>query len=66
MTNRFIVIDGKRYLWADILKMRKEQRVLQFQQPALFPLREDVRPPSQLTADGRHLEPTLLEYLKDH
>ena len=67
MSRRFLTIDGKRYLWADILKLRKAQLASQLpRQEPLFPLRVDVRPPSQLTADGRYLEPTLLEYVKEH
>lgn len=40
---RFIVIDGKRYLWRDILQLRREQRRAHAaaQQPALFELRHD-------------------------
>jgi hypothetical protein len=35
---RFIDIDGKRYLWRDLLKLRPEQRqaARQAEQPALF------------------------------
>jgi hypothetical protein len=58
---RFIDIDGKRHLWSDILRLRREQRkaLAQAQQPALFPLKEDRRPPSQRTVAGRYHEPTL-------
>jgi hypothetical protein len=56
----FIVIDGKRYLWKDILKLRREQRKLARQrQLTLFELRDDSRPASQRTAEGRLTEPTL-------
>ncbi len=58
---RFIVIDGKRHLWRDILEMRRAQLVAlrEERQPPLFPLVEDARPASQRTAAGRYLEPLL-------
>lgn len=61
MTARFIEIDGKRYLWRDSLRLRREQRKAHAKapQPPLFPLREDRRPPSERTAAGRYLEPSL-------
>lgn len=59
---RFIEIDGKRYLWRDVLRLRKEQRqAARAAQPALFPLLEDRRPSSQMTASGRFEGPTLFE-----
>ena len=58
--SRFIVIEGKRYLWRDVLRIRQDQRkAAKKEQPTLFPLKEDVRPPSQQTAAGRYQEPTL-------
>ena len=58
---RFIVIDGKRHLWRDILKLRKDQvqAAANAMQPALFPLIDDARPPAERTAAGRYLEPSL-------
>jgi hypothetical protein len=58
---RFIEIDGKRYLWRDILELRREQRKAfrQAQQPALFALKDDRRPAAERTAAGRYLEPLL-------
>ena len=45
---RYIEIEGKRYLWRDLLKMRREQRKAERQtQPPLFELKEDVRPQTQ-------------------
>jgi hypothetical protein len=59
---RFIELDGKKWLWRDILKMRREQRkVARREQPTLFELREDSRPKSQRSADGRLSEPTLFD-----
>jgi hypothetical protein len=61
---RFIMIDGKRHLWRDILKLRKEQAqaAANAKQPALFPLIEDSRPPAERTAAVRYLEPSLFVY----
>ena len=58
---KFVEIGGKRYLWRDILQMRREQRqeYAKAQQPALFELKEDRRPEPQRTAAGRLLEPSL-------
>jgi hypothetical protein len=59
---KFIEIDGKRYAWKDILKLRREQRKAARQaQLTLFELKDDRRPASQRTADGRHLEPMLFK-----
>lgn len=54
-------IDGKMYLWKDIVRMRREQRQPAPLQPALFELKEDARPASQRSADGRYREPTLFK-----
>ena len=64
---RFIEIDGKRYLWRDIIKLRQEQRAAarRGEQPALFELHEDCRPATERTAAGRYLEPSLFT-LTDH
>lgn len=58
---RHIDIDGKRYLWRDILELRKEQRKAhaEAQQLALFELKTDCRPEAARTAAGRYLEPSL-------
>ena len=60
---RIITIDGKRHLWRDIVKLRREQvRVAaKAVQPALFPLIEDRRPPAARTVAGRYLEPSLFD-----
>ena len=57
---RFIEIEGKRILWRDLLKLRREQKqaYANARQPALFELIEDRRPPAERTAAGRYLEPT--------
>lgn len=57
---RYVEIDGKRYLWRDILQMRRDQRKRERQpHPTLFELKKDMRPPSQHTVDGRFSEPLL-------
>jgi phage-related minor tail protein len=59
---RYITLDGKRYAWRDLLKLRREQKKAARQaQPALFELKEDARPQSQRTASSRYEEPTLFD-----
>ena len=61
MNPRFIVIDGRAYLWREMVKMRREQLQVQARQkqPALFEMKEDCRPPLQRTAAGRYAQPSL-------
>src|SRR4051812_40901280 len=61
MKPRFIEIDGKRHLWADILELRREQLAAwhQARQPALFDMRLDVRPAAERRPADRYLEPSL-------
>jgi hypothetical protein len=60
MAPTFIVIDGKRHLWKDLLRLRREQRKAARQpQLILFELKDDSRPASQQTAEGRFTEPML-------
>jgi hypothetical protein len=40
---RFIEIDGRRYLWRDLVALRRAQATPAEQRPALFALREDPR-----------------------
>jgi hypothetical protein len=57
---RYIEIDGKKYAWRDLLKLRREQRKAARQaQPALFDLKEDNRPQTQRSASSRYEEPML-------
>lgn len=60
---KWIEIDGRRYRWRDILRVRREQdkEERQHRQPALFDLHDDKRPASQATVDGRYQEPTLFK-----
>ena len=63
MKPRCIDIDGKRYLWCDIVELRRRQLAAwrEAQQPVLFELRDDFRPASQQSSAGRYLEPTLFD-----
>jgi hypothetical protein len=60
-----IVIEGRRYLWRDILALRKAQmeEARKVQQPALFELKYDHRPAEQRTAAGRYQAPSLFTLL---
>ena len=64
---KFIDIEGKRFLWRDIVKLRQEQRraAARAEQPPLFELRDDCRPAIERTAASRYLEPSLFSLL-DH
>jgi hypothetical protein len=57
----FIEIAGKRYVWSDILQLRREQRQAyeRARQLTLFELKDDCRPETERTATGRYLEPSL-------
>lgn len=60
--HRFVEIDGRRHLWREILKLRREQGEEGRQaQLALFELKTDRRPALQDTADSRYREPTLFK-----
>ena len=54
-------IDGKRFVWREILQRRREQVAAgaRVEQPALFELKEDRRPIPERTAAGRYSEPSL-------
>ena len=60
---RFIDIEGRPYLWRDLLQRRREQLAVpaQQQQPALFEMHEDARPKAERTASGRYLQPGLFD-----
>ena len=62
----FVEIDGRRYLWRDVLQRRAEQRraAARPEQPALFELREDRRPTAARTAAGRYQEPSLFSLME--
>ena len=56
-----IEIDGRRYVWRDLVQKRREQlrAAAKAVQPVLFELRDDSRPATERTAAGRYLEPSL-------
>jgi hypothetical protein len=60
---RFIEIDGRRYLWRELVELRRAQLAQwrSAQQPALFEPRLDRRPPAERTARDRYLEPGLFD-----
>lgn len=61
----FIEIDGRRYLWRDVLATRHAQLVARkkAEQPALFELRDDSRPATERSAVGRYGEPSPFAYV---
>ena len=62
---RYIWIDGVPYLWRDLVRQRREQcEAGKKKQLALFEMKDDARPLSQRTADGRYSEPTLFDDLR--
>src|ERR1700730_19131527 len=58
---KFIDIDGKRFVWRELLQRRREQlaAAARVEQPVLFELKEDCRPIPERTAAGRYSEPSL-------
>jgi hypothetical protein len=65
MAPKFFEFEGKRVLWRDLVRLRREQlqATAKAEQPALFELKEDRRPVSQRTAAGRLQEPSLFSLL---
>ena len=65
MVPKFFEFEGKRVLWKDLVRLRREQlqATAKAEQPALFELKEDSRPVSQRTAAGRLQEPSLFSLL---
>jgi hypothetical protein len=61
---RFIEIDGRRYLWRDLVALRRAQATPAERQPALFPLREDYRPAGERNVAERYSEPNLFTALE--
>lgn len=60
---RTIILDGKAWLWVDVLRQRREQLAAwrEAQQPVLFALRVDCRPVAERRAKGRYRAPSLFE-----
>ena len=61
MTPRHIVIDGRAYVWRELVKMRREQLQAHARrkQLTLFEMKEDHRPEAHRTAAGRYQQPSL-------
>jgi len=67
MSPRFIDIEGKRYLWREIVNLRCEQvkAAKTPEQAMLFEsLHQDRRGPGERSAAERYLAPSLLDSLK--
>lgn len=66
MNPRYIVIDGKAYVWRELVKMRRAQlqSCVQEKQLVLFETKEDYRPEAERCASGRYLQPSLLAPLE--
>jgi hypothetical protein len=62
---KFIDIDGKRFVWRELLQRRREQlaAAARVEQPALFELKEDCRPIPECAA-GRYSEPSLFAFIE--
>jgi hypothetical protein len=62
---KFIEIDGRRYLWRDLVQLRREQlkAFVRAEPPALFELKTDRRPAAERSAAGRYREPSLFTAL---
>jgi hypothetical protein len=61
---RTIDIDGYRYLWRELVALRRSQATPRVEHPTLFELREDHRPPGERNAAERYCEPSLFTLLE--
>jgi|KBSMisStaDraftv2_1062788.scaffolds.fasta_scaffold250952_3 hypothetical protein len=61
---RTIDIDGRRYLWRDLVALRRAQAAPKQEQPTLFPLHEDCRPAGERSAAERYEAPSLFTVLE--
>jgi len=59
-----IDINRHRYLWRDLVALRRSQAMPRIEQPTLFELREDHRPPGERNAVERYEAPSLFIRLK--
>jgi hypothetical protein len=62
---RYIYIGNQRYLWRDLVALRRAQAQPRAEQPTLFELREDHRPPGERNAAERYREPSLFMLIKE-
>ena len=61
---RTVYIDGRRYLWRDLVELRRAQAQPRAKHLSLFELREDHRPPGERSAAERYREPSLFVMLE--
>ncbi len=61
---RFVDIAGRRYLWRDLVALRQAQVAPRAEQPTLFELHDDHRPPGERNAAERYLEPSLFTVME--
>jgi hypothetical protein len=61
---RSITLDGRQYLWQDLVALRRGHAQPRAAQPTLFELLEDHRPPGERTAAERYCEPNLFTVLE--
>jgi hypothetical protein len=63
---KFIDIDGKRFVWRELMQRRREQvaAAAKVEQPVLFEMKKDYRLPSERTAAGRYAEPSLFAFME--
>ena len=61
---RTIDINGHRYLWRDLVALRRTQATPRIEQPTLFELLEDHRPPGERNAAERYEAPSLFTVLE--
>ena len=61
---RTIDIDGHRYLWRELVALRRAQAKPRPEQPALFELHVDHRPPGERNAAERYCEPSLFTVME--
>lgn len=60
---RFIQLDGRLYLWREVVAIRRQQLASEAKaaQPTLFNLFRDIRPALHRAAAGRYAEPSLFD-----
>ena len=56
-------IEGHRYLWRELVALRRAQAKPRPEQPTLFELHVDHRPPVERNAVERYCEPSLFTLL---
>lgn len=59
---RTIEIAGRRYTWRQLQELRRAQAAPRVEQPALFELLDDRRPPGERTPAERYTAPSLFSW----